>query len=165
MGTVIGSGIFITANFMWVNYPSAPSKHFQVVCCGILGGRPGYLGTLWDSCSLWGSFLGRLGNMGVAHCDGWGGLLFSTLAMGLPRACGKAAQAGRHLHLHQRGNRGGSSISLHNIQSFVAQPVQPGKNQSKKITNDHQWSKMQPGGSGACSSSVSCCPSLPLLSS
>ena len=63
-----------------------------------------------------------------AHCDGWGGLS-STLAMGLPRAGGKAAQAGRHLYLHQRGDWGGSSVSLHNVQGSVAQPLQPGKNQ------------------------------------
>merc|ERR1711971_1036953 len=93
---------------------------FHVICCGVLGGGSGYLGTLWDSCTLWGPFLGRAG--------------------------GKAAQARRHLHLHQGGDWGGSSLSLHNVQGSLAQP-------------------MQPGSPGACRSSVSCCSSLPLLSS
>ena len=42
-----------------VSFPSFSFSRLQVICCGLVGGRPGYLGTLWGSCTLWGSFLGR----------------------------------------------------------------------------------------------------------
>ena len=49
----------------------------------------------------------------------------------IPRAGGKAAQAGGHLHLHQGGNRGGSSVPLHNVQGSLAEPLQPGGSRAR----------------------------------